>query len=118
MQMHLNLSGARGRYGASLDVVGDGVPSEAEKSIIPASLWNPQIIEQESILNCLSGGELTVQIDYIADETIEVKGEQVKARHYSMTGQFERDLWYDQEWVLVRIEFKGKDDSDIQYIIE
>ena len=35
-----------------------------------------------------------------------------------MTGQFERELWYDNDGVLVRVEFKGEDGSDIQYVIE
>jgi hypothetical protein len=103
---------------ASLDVVGDGVSSKAEMSIIPASLWNPQIVEQSTILNSLSGEELAVQVAYIGEEEVAVKGNQVPARHYSMTGQFERELWYDDDGVLVRIEFKGKDGSDIQYVIE
>jgi hypothetical protein len=104
--------------GASLDVIGDGVTSQAEKSIIPASLWNPEIVQQSMILNSLSGGELAVQVAYVGEEAVAVKGNQVQARHYSMTGQFERELWYDNDGVLVRVEFKGKDGSDIQYVIE
>jgi Domain of unknown function (DUF6134) len=104
--------------GDTLDVIGDGVSSKADKSIIPASLWNPETVQRSMILNSLSGGELAVQVAFVGEETIAVKGDQVPARHYSMTGQFERELWYDNDGVLVRIEFKGQDGSDIQYVIE
>ena len=34
-----------------------------------------------------------------------------------MTGDFERELWYDADWVLVKIAFKAQDGSDIQYVL-
>ena len=110
LDVHENGAGA-------LEVIGDGVVSTVEKSILPASLWNPQTVKRTTLLNSLKGGELAVSVQLVGEETIDVKGKPTPARHFSMTGDFERELWYDEDWILVKLQFLGKDGSDIQYVL-
>lgn len=100
-----------------LNIVGDGKKMTAKASIIPASLWNSTFLENKEILNSLVGTELAIDVVFKGEESVAVNGKQVNAKHYSMTGEFERELWYDADWVLVKIAFKGGDGSDIQYVL-
>ena len=44
-------------------------------------------------------------------------GKAIPAHHYSMTGEFARELWYDKSRVLVKMSLTGKDDSKIDYVL-
>jgi len=107
---------AKSDGGDELKIVGDGNERVAKASVIPASLWNHTFLDSKELLNSLDGSDLAIDVAFMGDETVKVGGESVPARHYSMTGEFERELWYDKDWVLVKIAFKGKDGSDIQYV--
>lgn len=104
--------------GESLEVIGNGVRSTADASILPASFWDSRTVERSQILNVLDGRIMKVQIADRGEEAIVAKGAPVKARHYVMTGEFQRELWYDADGVLVRMAFKGRDGSDIQFVLK
>lgn len=100
-----------------LKIVGDGKEMTAKGSMIPASLWNATFLEAKELLNSQVGTDLAIDVAFKEEESVTVNGKSVRARHYSMTGEFERELWYDADWVLVKIAFKAKDGSDIQYVL-
>ena len=102
--------------GDELKIVGDGNARVARAGVIPASLWNHTFLDSKDLLNSLDGSDLAIDVAFKGDEPVTVHGKSVPSKHYSMTGDFERELWYDQDWVLVKIAFKGKDGSDIQYL--
>ena len=100
-----------------LKIVGDGKERVAKAGIVPASLWNHNFLDGKELLNSLDGSDLAIDVAFKGDEAVTVNGKSVPARHYSMTGEFQRELWYDGDWILVKIAFKGKDGSDIQYVL-
>lgn len=100
-----------------LRVVGDGRESEAAPNAVPASLWNPAFIRTHALMNSLVGTPLDFKVVYKGEENVTVKGKPVRARHYSLTGEMPRELWYDRNWVLVRMTLKGKDGSPVQYLL-
>ena len=100
-----------------LKIVGDGKEMTAKGSMIPASLWNSTFLEAKELLNSLVGTELAIDVTLKGEESVAVNGKSIRAKHYSMTGDFERELWYDADWVLVKIAFKAQDGSDIQYVL-
>jgi len=112
---HLLVATANGS--GEIKIVGDGKERTAKESVIPASLWNSSFLESKELLNSLTGTDLAIDVAFKGEEPVLVNGHEVPARHYSMTGEFERELWYDDDWVLVKIEFKAKDGSDIQYVL-
>lgn len=101
-----------------LQVLGDGENRTVKGSVIPASLWNSTFLESKELLNSLIGTELAIDVVFKGEEPIEVQGKMVNAKHYSMTGEFERELWYDEDQVLVKFAFSGEDGSNIQYILQ
>jgi len=101
-----------------LRVVGDGQVREAAPDAVPASLWNPAFIRTNALMNSLVGTPLDIRIAYKGQEEVTVRGKPVRAHHYSLTGEMPRELWYDQDWVLVRMTLKGKDGSPVQYVLD
>lgn len=102
----------------SLVVVGDGARSSVGREIVPASLWNRATITQTVLLNTLDGHRMPVTVRDQGSETVTVQGLPRPARHYSLSGELQRDLWYDESGQLVQVAFKGKDDSDIRYVLK
>ena len=103
--------------GAALAVKSDIVDQTSAATIIPASLWNPALMQQSVLLNTLDGHEMPVQIETVGMEPVDVKGAKRDAKHIRVTGGLERDLWYTPEGSLVRVSFAAKDGSKIEYVL-
>ncbi len=54
-----------------------------------------------------SGKLLHVKITPGAEETIKAGGAMVKARRYAVTGDLQRDLWFDASGKLLQFAFKN-----------
>ncbi|HSV28569.1 MAG TPA: DUF6134 family protein [Candidatus Omnitrophota bacterium] len=100
-----------------LDVVGDGQRNSVGGAIVPASLWNRATVAQTILLNTLDGRRMAVTVQDLGSEAVMVRGQARPARHYSLTGELQRELWYDESGLLVQVAFKGRDDSDIRYVL-
>lgn len=101
--------------GLSLSINGESTPIEAD--IVPASLWNIALVNRDRILDPANGKIRSVATSDAGVETIMVRGRAVAARRYVMTGDFERELWYDQAGVLMQVRLKGSDGSEILYLL-
>ncbi len=97
--------------GGKLVVDGDGRRADEEIGVIPASLWNDDLVKQSTLLNTLDGSSMPVTIANRGTENVDVNGKTVAATHYSVTGKLNRELWYDDEGVLVQVKFDGSDGS-------
>jgi hypothetical protein len=102
--------------GDNLVVMADGKEPEKSSTTIPASLWNERIVQQKNILNTLDGSRMSIQVADLGTETVLVKNTRVPARRYVISGDLQRELWYDAQNVLVKVRFKAKDGSDIEYL--
>lgn len=101
---------------AGLEIHADGHDANAPANIIPASLWNEGILQGGRILNTLDGSRMAVQVADLGADTVFVKGSKEAAHHYAITGDLQRELWYDANHVLVKVRFKAKDGSTIEYM--
>ncbi|MAU60015.1 MAG: hypothetical protein CMI62_04700 [Parvibaculum sp.] len=100
-----------------LVVDGDGRQGTEQIGVIPASLWNDNLVKQTALLNTLDGSSMPVTVGKLGTETVEVNGKPVAATHYSVTGKLNRELWYDENGVLVQVRFAGADGSEITYVL-
>jgi hypothetical protein len=41
----------------------------------------------------------------------------VAARHYAVTGELQRDVWYGPDWQIVQVLFPAKDGSEIAFVM-
>lgn len=101
--------------GGELAVDGDANQARLPQETIPASLWNMDLVEQSQLLNTLDGSLMSVSIREVGPETVSAGGEEIAATHYVIEGDLEREVWYSDEGLLVRVRFKGSDGSEIVY---
>jgi hypothetical protein len=101
---------------SGLEIHADGHDGSAPNSIVPASLWNDRILQGGTILNTLDGTRMAVRVADLGPDPVFVGGRKEMASHYAITGDLQREVWYDSAHVLVKIRFKGKDGSTIEYM--
>ena len=94
------------------EVVGDRLvidaPSgriETEAGIFPTHPWNKAIAAESVLMDTKTGELLNVNIANVGEEIIEAGGEQIEATKYEVTGDAEREVWFDGEDNWVRLRF-------------
>jgi len=105
------------RSGDRLEVRSNTGEHHSSGALLPASLWNPDLVRHRVLLNTLDGREMPVAVVDEGEEAVDVRGTTVRARHYRLTGGLDRELWYDADGVLVKVSFAAKDDSRIDYVL-
>ena len=100
-----------------LQVNGDQKHMVAPAGIVPASLWNHDIVTSRTLLNTLTGKQMKIAVKDLGPESVKVHGRPARARHFVVSGELERELWYDHNGSLVRARFKGSDGSEIVYAL-
>ena len=103
--------------GQVLKVDGQGEAVEVDSRAIPASLWNPVVVKRHRLLDTVNGAVLTTDVVDLGDEVLPVGGQSIPVRRYRLTGDYQRDVWYDRrDGTLVRVLFRAKDGSDVEYV--
>jgi len=79
--------------------------------------WNRGQVESTALINTLTGKIDRVKIENVGLETIGTASGPVDATHFRYTGELhDTDTWYDSEGRWVKMSFKAKDGSIIDYI--
>jgi len=80
--------------------------SEKQNKYLPCiktfAYWDPDFLEETSLLNSQTGELIEVDSEFIGNETISHKGEDIIARHFRLRGDnLQIDLWYsaDDHWL-------------------
>ncbi|MBX6321706.1 MAG: hypothetical protein IRY94_07760 [Rhodospirillaceae bacterium] len=94
----------------------NGHPSAIPAGMLPASLWNPETVNQTELLDILNGKRRVVSILPQGTDTVEIAGRAVPARHYVMRGDLDRDLWYGLDGQLLRIGMSAQDGSQVIFV--
>jgi hypothetical protein len=93
-----------------LDV--DGTHSEAPPDLVPASWWNRDFVSRTDMLDAETGRLVSIKVADLGDEQLVQNGATIQAHHYKISGDIDRDLWFDGD-SLVRIQLLGSDHSTI-----
>jgi hypothetical protein len=81
--------------------------------IIPSSLWHRDTPASEALFDTIDGMVKVVRPRLIGREQVPVGGKPIAAKHYALSGQLRRDLWYDADCNLVRVAWLARDGSQI-----
>ena len=90
----------------------------ADPGIIPTDHWNAAVLPADRVLNTITGGVNRVKILDQGAEAVNTANGPVPARRYQYTGELENEVWYDADGRWVRMRFKGRDGSTIDYVCE
>ena len=101
--------------GNRLRVTADGRSANVEKSVLPASLWFGDTTRQRVLLNTVKGNKMRVGVIDLGSDTVRARHQRITAHHYRLTGELERDLWYDNGGTLLKLQMKGSDGSSVAY---
>jgi hypothetical protein len=82
---------------------------EAPPTIVSNHPWNHEVIERTLLFDTQRGRLQEVEVTSGGTETITVAGGKVEAQKYRITGDLERELWYDDagNWLQSRLEHDG-----------
>jgi hypothetical protein len=95
--------------------VPDGVVS-VDAPLYPTNHWNPAVVEQVRVLNTLTGKINNVQIKAQNKEFVLTENGTIEATRYAYSGDLETEVWYDDAGRWVKMRFKARDGSTINYV--
>jgi len=98
-----------------LEVEADGKTSTVDKNIIPATLWNPEVVKRSQVLDPKDGEIVPITVTEQGVEDLSIEGRTIKARHYILKSKFQQDVWYDEKGRLVQSSLVAPDGSVILY---
>ena len=102
----LRVSGAAGTF---------YVPSIATDGVLPLRSFTTI----NTLKHQLGSGSLKkFEVEFIGEKTIEIHGKEFLSQHFRLTGEFEREIWYDVNDVLVRAQFEASDGSTVEYVLK
>jgi hypothetical protein len=104
-----------GSKGSGLLIQVDGKSTQLDKSIVPASLWNPAIIRQSIALDAVDGKVMPITVVDGGMESITSQDRPV--HHFTINCSYKQDVWYDEQGRLVHAQFVGSDGSIITYVL-
>jgi len=84
-------------------------------SLLPASLWNVDIVKAHNVLNTIDGKKMRISVRKVGNENVATGHGKVGATHYRISGDLARDVWYAADGTLVRVSFAGDDGSKVDY---
>jgi hypothetical protein len=82
---------------------------EAPATIVSNHPWNHDVVERTLLFDTQRGRLQEVEVTLSGTETITVADRAVAAQKYLVTGDIERELWYDDagNWLQSRLEHDG-----------
>jgi hypothetical protein len=83
--------------------------------LLPTTYWREDSVRAARLVSSQDGRIFEVTVTPLGEEDVLSEGRMVKARHYSMRGDLDLDLWYDADGQWVRLTFKASDGSLIEY---
>jgi hypothetical protein len=103
------------RNGDKLSVNADGKVSQIDAAIVPASLWNAQLVQKTMALNSRDGSIMPISVIDYGKERLVLQGRPTTAHHYSIKTNQPHEVWYGEDYRLLKVELRGSDGSKILY---
>ncbi|NDW46788.1 DUF6134 family protein [Ruegeria sp. PrR005] len=101
------------------DTNDNGTPhqlSQPGQGLLPASLWNDDIVHSRKLLNTIDGKVMSVRVTDLGMQAVPSGKGEVNAHHFRISGDLERDVWYDDAGNLAHVSFKADDGSTVTYV--
>jgi Family of unknown function (DUF6134) len=107
------VSATRGPSG--LEVQADGKTRRVDQNVLPASLWNPELMRRKTAFDTQDGQVDPISVTDNGPEDLSFGAGALKAHHYEIKGRYSQDIWYDERGRLVQVKLIGSDGSVISY---
>jgi len=101
--------------GSGLEVKVDGKATLVDPNIMPASLWNPELLKRPVMLDTKDGQIMPVSVRDGGEEDVKVDARTVRARRYTVNSRYSQDVWFDDQARPVQAKLIASDGSVIMY---
>ncbi len=81
----------------------------------PTNHWHAGVLHQNTVINTLTGEASDVRIIRLGEEMIETADGTLSATRYVYSGDIDTEVWYDDWGRWVKMRFRAKDGSTIEY---
>ena len=81
----------------------------------PTNHWHAGVLHGNRVINTLTGQVNEVEILRLGEEQVETANGEVSATRYAYSGDLETEVWYDERGRWVKMRFRAKDGSTIDY---
>jgi len=95
----------------------NGIALDLPADTLPISVWHPDFIRRSVILDQYKCAAQKVRTTDRGTELIPAGPKSVKARHYALTGDVQRDVWYGPDGQTLQVLFPAKDGSKIAFVM-
>lgn len=114
-------NGNRSRVTARLAdsrLVIDGPSGRAQGNagLFPTDHWHSGVLGSDQVLNTITGRVASVSIADLGETRVRVDKGSVPARHYVYSGDLRTEVWYDTKGRWVKMRFRAKDGSTVEYV--
>jgi hypothetical protein len=86
-----------------------------DESTTVLAFWNMDTLRHNAFFSAVEDKTLDAAFQYVDREKITVAGKELNVEHYRMTGDEERELWYDAAGHIAKIELH-RHGSEIAYV--
>lgn len=86
-----------------------------DAQVLLTTYWDVATVSQSRLIEGSYGRLIDVEIDKAGQDPIKTADGVIKAQHYRVRGELQRDLWYDADGVWLKMEFTVDDGSIIRY---
>ena len=111
------LSASLARDGTRIRGTCNGIALDLPADRLPISMWHPDFVHQSIILDQYKCVERTIRTTDAGTEPVSAGVRTVATRHYAITGQLHRDVWYGPDGQVVQVRFPARDGSQIAFVM-
>lgn len=103
--------------GVTIKLLGEDIIHDSP--LITTNHWKYKVVTQNEVLNTLTGNVNRVLIADMGWEQVPVANGEVKAKRYEYSGDLtDTTVWYDEQGRWIKLAFKARDGSDIEYLCQ
>ena len=104
--------------GGVLRIQSESRRAEFPGPLLPTNHWNARVLGANRVLNTLTGDVHEVRIVSDGRELVATEQGNVVATKYAYSGEFETEVWYDEQGRWVKMRFDGEDGVPIEYVCQ
>lgn len=94
----------------------NGTEEEIAGPVAVDSLWSRHSVSAGKVFSAASDKVYRVRSDTMGTETIETRGGAVEAEHVKLSGELDRDLWYDPAGDLLRLRYESDAGETFEFV--
>ena len=94
----------------------NGSEEEIHGPVAIDSLWSRERLSAGKLFSTANDRTYRVSSNPLGWETIEVRGNQIKAEHVKLSGELDRDLWYGPDGELLKLRYENDEGETFEYL--